>query len=111
VRRIYGVITSSDIQSYKEVETQRRPESKNVHAILNQVGFAHIEERKLLEVAEKYPNVEGLRENLLARSGSLLHELTDDELSDLVAYIESQVEAGGPEVVRQDRWTIWSARK
>lgn len=95
----------------RDVEMQRRPESRVICEALEQVGFKHIGERKLWEVAEKYPNIEGLFGNLLARSGSILHDLTDNELADLVGYIQKKVPEGGQEVVQQDRWTIWSARK
>lgn len=93
----------------------RRPESRVVRETLEHVGFVHIGERTLWEVVQKYPDFQGLRESLLARSGSLLHELTNAELTDLVAYIQRKVQhaeqGDGQEVVQQDRWTLWSARR
>ncbi|MDQ2715970.1 MAG: class I SAM-dependent methyltransferase, partial [Chloroflexota bacterium] len=95
----------------KDVEVGRRPENRVVRETLEQVGFVHIEEHTLWEMVQKYPNFQGLRESLLARSGSVLHELTDAELTDLVAYIQRKMQEGeqgeGQEVVRQDRWTLW----
>jgi hypothetical protein len=66
-------------------------------------------------VVQKYPNIQGLSESQLARSGSTPHKLTNAELADLVAYIQQRVQereqGERQEVVQQDQWTIWSARK
>src|SRR6266852_5059525 len=61
----------------------------------------------------RYPNLEALTDDLLARTGnSILHELTDAELQDLVTYItyvqEQLQHADDAEIVERDCWTIWS---
>ena len=47
--------------------------------------------------------------DLAARTGrSILHELSDPEIEDLIAYIDERVSTVGP-IVEKDRWTLWSA--
>ena len=60
-----------------------------------------------------YTNFDELREDLLSHTGrSILHELSDEELADLVAYIQEQLHGNDEQaIVEQDRWTIWSAQK
>jgi ubiquinone/menaquinone biosynthesis C-methylase UbiE len=98
------------------LEVTRRPRSELVLQTLRQVGFQSVEERKLWETRAVYPNLEALSENLLARTGrSILHELTDTELQDLVThitYVQEQLKvASNAEIVEEDCWTIWSAVK
>jgi len=98
------------------LEVTRRPRSELILQTQRQVGFQSIEERKLWETRAVYPNLEALSEDLLARTGrSILHELTDAELQDLVThitYVQEQLQvAGDAEIVEEDCWTIWSAVK
>jgi ubiquinone/menaquinone biosynthesis C-methylase UbiE len=98
------------------LEVARRPESETVLQTLRQVGFSQVEERKLWETRAIYANLAALSADLLTRTGrSILHELTDEELQDFVTYItyiEEHVQGDdGAEIVEQDCWTIWSARK
>lgn len=60
-----------------------------------------------------YPNLDALTEDLSRRAGrSILHELTDAELYDLVSYIRERFRGKEEqEIVEQDRWTIWWAVK
>jgi hypothetical protein len=53
------------------------------------------------------------RDDLLERRGrSILHELSDSELEELVDYIEAKLsELNSNLIVEQDRWTIWTAVK
>jgi len=37
-----------------------------------------------------------------------IHDLSDDELAELVLFIEKQLPSDGP-IVEKDRWTVWSA--
>jgi hypothetical protein len=96
-----------------EKEIERRFDSEFVMSTLQQVGFQDVERRKLWEIRKIYPNFEALRQEMLARTGrSILHELTDEELQDLTAYIQGQLQIqDGQEIIEKDRWTIWSARK
>ena len=60
-----------------------------------------------------YTNFDELREDLLFRIGrSILNELSDEELADLVAYIQGQLHRNDEQaIVERDRWTVWSAQK
>lgn len=52
-----------------------------------------------------------LKTNGKFRTGrSILHELSDQELEDLVAFIEQKTGTAGP-IKEQDRWTVWIAEK
>src|SRR5712692_2748017 len=98
------------------LEVTRRPRSELVLQTLRQVGFRSVEERKFWETLAVYPNLEALTDDLLARTGnSILHELTDAELQDLVTYItyvqEQLQHADDAEIVERDCWTIWSTAK
>jgi ubiquinone/menaquinone biosynthesis C-methylase UbiE len=97
----------------KEKETARRLENNFVLQTLKQVGFQNIQERKLWETRAIYPNINILKEDLLARTGRyILHELTDTELQDLVTYVQNKLQGDeDQEIVEQDRWTIWTGRK
>src|SRR5260370_26139847 len=67
------------------LEVTRRPRSELVLQTLRQVGFRSVEERKFWETLAGYPHLEALTDDLLARtSNSILHELTDAELQDLL---------------------------
>jgi hypothetical protein len=95
-----------------EVETKRRHESAEVQEALAGAGFVDVEEFTIWETRRVYGSPEELREDLLARTGrSLLHDLTDEELLELVRYVEEQVGRDQGEIVEKDRWTIWVARK
>ena len=91
------------------VETGRRPTDAAVRRALLAAGFGEIDSATLWEVRKVYPSVEHLKRDLAARTGrSILHELDDGELADLISYIVAQLPAGGT-VVETDRWTLWSA--
>ncbi len=94
-------------------EVGRRLDNEFVLSTLQNVGFKHIQEHKLWEIRRTYTNFEELREDLLARIGhSILHELSDEELADLIAYIQEQLQGNSEqEIIERDRWTIWSAQK
>jgi hypothetical protein len=63
----------------------------------------------LWEVRKVHDGWHALRQDLINRTGrSILHDLSDTELAELIAYIEKRVPAAGP-IVEQDRWTVWSA--
>lgn len=91
------------------VETGRRPTDAAVRRALLAAGFGEIDSATLWEVRKVYPSVEHLKRDLAARTGrSILHELDDGELADLISYIVAQLPTGGT-VVETDRWTLWSA--
>lgn len=94
-------------------ETERRHSSAKVTAALEEAGFSGIEEHSLWETRKIYPDIDSLAEDLLNRTGrSILHELNDLQLEQLVAHIKEQLGAvSGEPVVEKDRWTIWKAVK
>lgn len=93
------------------IETSRRHSSLEVIASLESNGFSIKTESKLWETRQTYPNLKELTTDLLQRTGrSILHELTNDELNDLVQTIQSKIK-NKTSIIEKDRWTIWIARK
>jgi ubiquinone/menaquinone biosynthesis C-methylase UbiE len=94
-----------------EKETQRRFTSDQVLTTLSKSGFKLVEEIRYWETRKHYENVEQLKVDLLNRTGrSILHELTNNELQELVDYIMSNLD-GQKNIKEEDRWTIWIAEK
>jgi ubiquinone/menaquinone biosynthesis C-methylase UbiE len=92
------------------VEAGRRPSSRAVEQALEATGFGQIETCALWEVRRTYRNFDLLAQDLAARTGrSILHEINDAELEDLIAYIGEKISAGSGPIVEKDRWTLWSA--
>ncbi|MFC5451965.1 class I SAM-dependent methyltransferase [Paenibacillus aestuarii] len=90
-----------------KVETGRRHEAGKVRAALEANDFKILGEVKLWETREIYPNTEALSQDLLKRTGrSILHQLQDHELQELVDYIQSKLNLQAP-IIEKDRWTIW----
>jgi len=95
----------------KEQEIKRRHSSEQVIETLKAIGFSEIEEVKLWEVRNVYEQEEQLLKDLRERTGrSILHELDDEELNELVNYIDKSISIEGS-IVEKDRWTIWKAVK
>ncbi len=64
---------------------------------------------RLWELRKTHDDRQGLKQDLTARTGrSILHDLSDDELAELILFIEKRLPADGP-IVEKDRWTVWSA--
>ena len=63
------------------------------------------------EIRKIHDSVEALLQDLSPRTGrSILYELTDDELSQLLQHIQTALQNVSP-IIERDRWTIWSAMK
>jgi ubiquinone/menaquinone biosynthesis C-methylase UbiE len=91
-----------------EVENARRPTADAVAGALTAGGFREVAISALEEVRRRYPDREDYLAEIAARTGrSILHELTDDELTTLVAELRRRLPEGP--LVEQDRWTIWRA--
>ncbi|WP_066192700.1 MULTISPECIES: class I SAM-dependent methyltransferase [Gracilibacillus] len=91
-------------------EANRRYKSETVKYNLKKVGFKKIEEFKIWEVRKKYQSKQQLLEDLLSRTGrSILHELSDAELKELVHYLDKKIHDN--DIIEKDRWTIWLATK
>lgn len=94
----------------KTIETQRRHESKTVLHELKAADFSDIEEIKLWEIRQIYSSKKELLCDIRSRTGrSLLHELNDQELEQLVQFINGKLDE--KQIVEKDRWTIWKATK
>jgi ubiquinone/menaquinone biosynthesis C-methylase UbiE len=94
-----------------EVEAKRRPDTQLVKATLSNVGFIEINETVMWETRKTYYDFAGLERDLQSRRGrSILHEVSDAELEELIRYIGTQIQFHAP-IIDQDRWTLWSARR
>ncbi|WP_284139100.1 MULTISPECIES: class I SAM-dependent methyltransferase [unclassified Virgibacillus] len=92
-------------------ERSRRHRSIDVIQALEESGFIEIEEVSQWETRAVYENNDQLKMDLLARTGrSILHELTDEELAQLIFHIDTVLDSS-KKIVEKDRWTIWTARK
>ncbi|MFE3577349.1 class I SAM-dependent methyltransferase [Lysinibacillus sp. NPDC059133] len=95
----------------KAQEMKRRHSSALVVETLKEIGFSEIIEVKLSEIRNVYEQKDQLLNDLRERTGrSILHELDDTELNDLVNYIDQAVSTESS-IVEKDRWTIWKAVK
>ena len=91
-----------------DVENARRPDPSQVQTALTAAGFADVTTTTLWEVRRRYADREDYLTEIAARTGrSILHELSDDELSRLVEALRRRI-PDGP-LVEQDRWTLWRA--
>ena len=55
---------------------------------------------------------EELTQDIQARTGrSILHDLTDEELQEIVDTMRERLKYHKGGIVEQDRWTVWSAVK
>lgn len=99
--------------SILEKEVARRHSSEIVLQTLQNIGFQHSSQYQLWETRKIYKTLEELSEDILSRNGrSILHELNDIQLQDLVSYINSQLKFKNNEpIIEKDRWTIWKAVK
>lgn len=92
-----------------DVEIGRRPTDVAVQRALQAAGFGKMESSTLWEIRKTHESIEQLEEDLAARTGrSILHELSDAELGELISYIAERLPANDT-IVEKDRWTLWSA--
>lgn len=95
----------------KTTETQRRHRGEEVRKVLEETGFKLVKEVPFWEVRGTYPSKNRLKEELRHRIGrSILYELDDFELEELIDYIDSKV-TEERNIVEKDRWTMWIAQK
>ncbi|WP_027445863.1 class I SAM-dependent methyltransferase [Pontibacillus marinus] len=101
----------SEFPQLKTVEKNRRYHSNTVVTELHQAGFHKIKIKTIWETRKVFNNREELEEDLLNRTGrSILHDITDAELRDMIDNIISSYKPGEP-IYEKDRWTIWVAEK
>lgn len=95
----------------KDKEYKRRHARTTVNSKLMEVGFSKVTSVSLWENRKLYTSYSGIEHEILNRKGrSILHELSDDELKDLVYYIKRKRDNVFP-FIEKDRWTIWFAEK
>ncbi|TQS70562.1 class I SAM-dependent methyltransferase [Ornithinibacillus gellani] len=95
----------------KQIERKRRHDSTTVKTILKEIGFHSVEEVTLWEVRRIYEQKSDLLDDLKERTGrSILHELDDAALHELVTLVDASILRNQP-IVEKDRWTIWKAIK
>ncbi|MFC4278816.1 class I SAM-dependent methyltransferase [Achromobacter aloeverae] len=93
------------------VEAGRRPTDAKVRETLRRSGYTALESTTLWETRRTYEHFDDLAQDLANRTGrSILHELDDEELKTLIAYIGERTGRTGP-IQEKDRWTLWVARK
>ncbi|MFD1886719.1 class I SAM-dependent methyltransferase [Paenibacillus wenxiniae] len=96
----------------KDRETTSRYDSIQVEQALTASGLRLFQTVPLWETRRVYETMEQLEQDLLLRTGrSILHELTEEELQELVAYIADKLQGTELPIVEQDRWTVWFAVK
>ncbi|MDI3331014.1 MAG: class I SAM-dependent methyltransferase [Micrococcus sp.] len=98
-----------------DVEAARRPSGDEVDAWLREAGLAVVGHHRLSERRRSYANLEDLNADLRARTGrSILHELTDEEVSRLADEICARIAedlCDGEPIHEIDHWTVWEAQK
>ncbi|SDZ02686.1 class I SAM-dependent methyltransferase [Bacillus sp. 166amftsu] len=93
------------------IEEKRRPKATYIQQLITQNGMHPLPLQTIWEVRKIHDSIETLLQDLSPRTGrSILYELTDEELSQLLHHIRSELHNIAP-IVEQDRWTIWSATK
>lgn len=93
-----------------EIEGWRRHGVDDVQAAFTLAGFTDVATQPLWETRRRYGSREQYLTEIADRSGrSILHELTDVELTGLVEYLRDHLVSG--ELIERDRWTLWIGRK
>ncbi|WP_336885689.1 class I SAM-dependent methyltransferase [Xenorhabdus sp. Sc-CR9] len=97
-----------DVYSHlRNIENQRRPSNDVVINELKFTGFKQIKSISLLEKRKTYKNFSQLAIDLQLRKGrSILHELSNEEITYLINYIEKEMGAKS-DIIEKDFWTVW----
>lgn len=107
--------TSTHIRGYlfecfpflAETEKTRRFSDEAVQKAMMKAGFKHVERVELWETRSVYLNLNELAEDLQSRRGrTILHELSDEQLTNFVKYVSSKLPQD-QEIIEKDRWSIW----
>ncbi|WP_040949773.1 class I SAM-dependent methyltransferase [Gorillibacterium massiliense] len=95
-----------------DFEIARRHHSDQVSQTLERNGLRLSKAFTLWETRCIYTDFDELENELLNRSGrSILHELTDTELRELIEYIKEKLDSGQEPIIEKDAWTVWAAVK
>ncbi|RUS43284.1 class I SAM-dependent methyltransferase [Cohnella sp. AR92] len=93
-------------------EISRRYDSDQVQQALESNGFRLAKTVSHWETRRVYNDYEELKKDLLLRTGrSILHELTDVELQELISFIGEKLNDSQPPIIEKDSWTVWFAIK
>ncbi|MBJ7985698.1 class I SAM-dependent methyltransferase [Bacillus cereus] len=94
-----------------EIESKRRPKTTTIQQELQKYSLQVFPIKAHWEVRKTHDSVEALLQDLSPRTGrSILYELTDNELSQLLHHIQTALQNVSP-IIERDHWTIWSAKK
>lgn len=94
------------------MEISRRHKADEVREALITAGFTITKETQFWETRRIYNDFESLSEDLMKRTGrSILFELTDSELKELVLFIERKIKNIPMPIVEKDLWTVWFVEK
>lgn len=95
----------------RESEERRRRTGEKMAQELSKAGFKLIEVWTFWEVRRYHTPKQSVLQDIRERKGrSLLHQLTDQEIEQLINYMADMLH-GEEYVTDQDRWTIWKAVK
>ncbi|KEK23705.1 class I SAM-dependent methyltransferase [Bacillus gaemokensis] len=94
-----------------QTEAKRRPKASYIQQLLTQSSLHPLPIQSKWEIRKTHDSIEALIQDLSPRTGrSILYDLTDNELSQLLHHIHTELHNVAP-IIEQDRWTIWSATK
>ncbi len=94
-----------------ETESKRRPKTTTIQKELQKLPLHVLPSQTEWEVRKIHDSIEALLLDLSPRTGrSILYELTDHDLSQLLQHIQIALQNTSP-IIERDRWTIWSGRK
>jgi ubiquinone/menaquinone biosynthesis C-methylase UbiE len=89
-------------------ETGRRPGSAELMSVLAGQGFTGLHTLQFWETRRIHRDREDYLAEIRNRTGrSILHELSDSEIKELVEYLAERLPTGP--VKERDRWTLWRA--
>ncbi|MBU5355589.1 methyltransferase domain-containing protein [Paenibacillus barcinonensis] len=93
-----------------DMERSRRHEAYEVQRSLDSNGFVIVKTVQLWETRCVHQDLAALNKDLAQRTGrSILHELTDHELGELIVFINSKIKNNTAPIIEKDSWTLWMA--
>lgn len=93
-----------------DMERSRRHEADEVQRSLVSNGFVILYTVQLWETRSVHQDLDALNRDLAQRTGrSILHELTDHELGELIMFINSKLKNSTAPIIEKDSWTLWIA--
>ncbi|WP_124727084.1 class I SAM-dependent methyltransferase [Staphylospora marina] len=92
-----------------QVEQSRRHSHEDVVRALLETGFAGVVCKSFWETRKTYATFDQFADEMRNRSGrSILHELTDREIEELIGDLAQKTGTASP-VTDRDRWSVWIA--